>query len=424
MAIDPVVLADLTGVTKRVYSQFFEDLYPLMTPLLAQVKKMNPKRLRYGGDAVYFSVRTDRRGGYVTSSGYLPPGSNAPTAQGSLGITRSYIRQELDGLALAATEASEASFVSLAKKSLDESFYEIQLNQNRILHGNSLGVRAIVTVVTSATQITVNHAYGITGAGPGAAHIAVGDLAVVRTASVVRGRAKITGITPNADGTAVVTLEAPGIAGMVANDLLVTGTDSDDSYGREANGLYAIIDPDSSFAVFEGVDSAVHPRWKSQKRAATGGLVDEVEVMKLGALVKSKGGVDPFMNPDEFLLITSTGILIKYAETLLGQRRFERNYELRGGWKAVECAGLPLIDDPDVPRGKLYLVHIPSLTWVDLRDFGKLKYGDSTAWIQTPGYDGFQCSLRAYWNFGCIVRNTHAVLHTITDTEDYSRVMV
>jgi len=427
--VDPTVLADLTGVTKRVYSKFFEDLYPLLTPLLAQVKKMNPKRMRYGGDAVYFSVRLNRRGNFTTSAGALPRGADAATAQGNLGITRSYIRQELDGLALAATEASEASFVSLAKKSLDETLYEIQLNQNRILHGDGLGVRASVTVVTDTTNITIDHAYGITGAGPGAAHLAPGEFVAVRdiTGATLRGTAVISTITPAAAGTAAI-LFATAIAGMVATDVVVTAsTATDDSWGRESNGLDAIIDPDAGFTNFEGINAATaaNLRWKSQKSDVSGtGTVDEIEIMKLCALVKSKGGVDPLMNPDEFLLITSTGITIQYAEPLLGQRRFERDYELRGGWKATTVAGLPMIDDPDCPRGRLYLIHIPSLTWVDLRNFGKLKYGDSTGWIQVADQDAFACTLRSYWNFGCIVRNTHGVIHGITDTADYSRVMV
>ncbi len=426
MSLDPTVLTDLTGVTKRVYSQFFEDVFPYMTALLAQVKRMNPKRLRYGGENVFFSVRVDRRGGFHTSpGGFLPNGADAPTRMGSAGITRSYIKQELDGLALAATEANEASFVSLAKKSLDETFYEIQLNLNRILHGDSRGVRAVITTVTSATNITVNHMYGVTGAGHGAAHLSIGDQIAVRnsTGATFRGRATIASITPNADGTAAVVLNGAGIAGMAVNDVIVSASDQDDAYGAEANGLLAIIDPSNSFTTFEGINAAQAPRWKSQKRTATGGLVDEFEIMSLLYTIKSKGGIDPAMNPDEYLLITSTGILMSYAEPLLGQRRFERSYELRGGWKALEVAGLPLIDDPDCPRGNLYAVHVPSLAWVDLREFGKLKYGDSTAWIQSQGRDSFECTLRSYWNFICLVRNTHGVLTGITDNAEFSRVM-
>jgi rhodanese-related sulfurtransferase len=427
MPLDPTVLADLSGVSKRVYSRYFEDVFPYMTPLLAQVKRMNPKRLRFGGDAVFFSLRTDRRGGFVTSGGTLPNGGNAKTVQGQLGITRSYIKQELDGLALAATEASEAAFESLAKKSLDESFYEIQLNLNRILHGDSRGVRAVITTVTDNNSLIVNHAYGITGAGPGAAHLAPGEQVVVRDASAafaVLGRAVIASVTPNADGTANVEFVGAGFAGMAAGDVLVAATDTEDSYGLEANGLMSILDPNNTLTSFEGITVADHPRFKAQKMAATGGLIDEVEIMKLLYTIKSKGGVDPSMNPDEFLQICSSGILVQYADTLLGERRFERTYELKGGWKAMEVAGLPLIDDPDMPRGMFDVVHVPSLTWVDLRDFGKLKYGDSTAWVQSQGRDAFECTLRSYWNFGCIVRNTHGCLTGITDTMDFSRVQV
>lgn len=420
--LDPTVLADLTAVTKEVHSQFFEDVFPYMTPFLAQIKRMNPKRLRYGGTKVNFAIRAGRRGGFVTSAaGNLPNGGNAPKLRGEVGITRSYIKQELDGLALAATEANEASYEQLAKMSLDETFYEIQLNLSRILHGDSRGVRAIITVVTDVNNITVNHALGRVDAGPGAAHLAVGDQVAARSSNgiTLRGRALITTLTPNAAGTAAVVLGGAGIAGMVANDILVGATDVDDSYGAEANGMLSIIDPDDALAGFENI---THPLWKAQKRTAENGLVDELEIMKLLYTQKAKGGIDPTMNKDEYLLMCSSGMLIQYASDLLGERRFERNYELKGGWKAMEVAGLPLLDDPDCPRGLLYSIHVPSLAWVDLRQFGKLKYGDSTAWIQSTQKDHFECTLRSYWNLAALVRNTHGVLKGITDTADFSRV--
>jgi hypothetical protein len=62
------------------------------------------------------------------------------------------------------------------------------------------------------------------------------------------------------------------------------------------------------------------------------------------------------------------------------------------------------------------------LIFVDLLDFGELKYQDSSAWQISTTQDIFTATFGAYWNFGTLKRNSHMVISGITDATNYSPV--
>ena len=99
--------SDIDGVLKRVYSGFRESVFPLTTPLLANIKKGTPggpMNMKWGGEGVRFDVVLTRPTGMVASSaGNLPENHVATEKQGSLDIKRLYVRRVIDGLAIYGT---------------------------------------------------------------------------------------------------------------------------------------------------------------------------------------------------------------------------------------------------------------------------------------------------------------------------------
>lgn len=421
-------LQDLTPVLKSVYLPVRKKAFPRLTPLLAQVNKAGPERVKYAGNDLFFTVKLGRRGGFVSSSrGFLPEATSAAERQGRLGIARSYARIQVDGLSSRASEDSRGSYISLAKKMTEDVMEQWQFEQNRILHGDGMGIRAVVVAKGSSTSYTVNAPYGITGAGPGNLHLEIGDTVALHDASaawVVLGKAKITNISLSGD-TATLTFDGDidGAGTAVAGDVLCTAVPTavdtnDSSFGAEPHGLASIVDVEANYATFEGIN---HGRWSAQQISST--TIDETIVMKLLNTIRARGGVDWRTDPKSMLLLTTTGIWQTYGNSLLGLRRFTApEMTLNGGFKAAQVAGAPIIDDPWCPRGRMYAMHTDDLVFIDLMDFGKLSFQDSPQWVRAADRDAFEAVYAAYWNFGCYVRNTHGVIYNITDTDNYSPI--
>jgi hypothetical protein len=421
-------LADLTPVLKNVYLSVRKNAFPKLTPLLSAAKRGGPATVKYAGNDLFFVVKLGRRGGFVASAaGYLPDHVAAVEKQGRLGIARMYATVQVDGLAAKASEDPKGSFISMAKKITEDVMDSWQLEQNRVLHGDSLGIRAVVASRSSSTAVTASAPYGIASSGPGNLHIQVGDVMASLDADgsyALLAKATVSTITLSGD-TATITFGATieGSGTIAANDLLVAcvptaANSTDTSYGAEPHGLKSIVDVEDAFTTFEGINDA---RWIAQKLTST--TVDEGILMKLLNTIRSRGGIDWRANPKSMLLITSTGIWQQYGDSLLGLRRFSApEMELEGGFKGVMVGGATLIDDPWVPRGRVYAIHTPDTIFVDLMDFGKLSYQDAPQWSRASGRDAWEAVFATYWNYGVTRRNTQGVLSGITDTVNYSPV--
>lgn len=435
-AENPLLITDtnVSGALKRVYQAYRANVFPVATPLLAQIEKGKsggPKNMRFGGEGVFWDVVLSRPVGMTASdAGYFPNTANAVEKQATLGIKRTYVSRQIDRLAARGTQSKEAAFVSFVRKILKEALDAARLGQQEILHGDGSGTKAEVTVVNSTTSIDVSKPYGVTGAGQGGLLLDVGMHIAVLDASAsfaVLGRATISAITNSGD-TAVVTLDT-AVVGMAAGDILVACTTSDTSRNAVPNGLINSLNRGGSYASLCGLSSATYARWDSTRMTAGTDTPDaaqpgEMDVFDLILRIKGRSGEDASMKPGEFLFLTTPGVGKKIAETFLGQRQWTMGEKvLKGGYKALEICGIPLITDSWCPAGTVYLIHLPSMTWIDLEDWKPVSFEDAPEWRPISGRDAFEYNLASFWNFGPLVRNAHGQISGYTDTARYSHVM-
>lgn len=436
MADNPLLITntDISGVLKNVYASFRINAFPKLTPLLANVKKGRPggpERMRWGGNGVYWDVLLTRPVGMSGSdAGYFPPTAQVIERQANLGIKRTYVRRQIDALAIAGTSDKEAAFIPLARKIVTEAMDAAQLGQQTVLHGDGTGVLALVTTVNSTTSIAVSSPYGISGAGQGGLlldqnmYVAVYDT----TLGTLRGTATISAIS-NAGDTATLTLDT-AVTGMVTGDKVVTAnTTTDTSANQVPNGLTNIFNRGGSYNSFEGVDAGTYKRWDTVRLVAGTDTPDatqptEMDIWTLIVKVAGVSGKDAGLHADEFLILTTPGVEKALAESFFGQRRWTADDEatLEGGFKAVRISGIPVVRDYWCPAGTLYLIHLPSLTWVDRQDWVKLQYEDSGPWRFLAGRDAYEVNFGSYWNFGALQRNAHGIITGYTDTIRFSHV--
>lgn len=417
---DPQVLTDFTPVLQNVYLPIRKKIFPQNTVLLAQARKLGPEKVTYGGNDLFFDVKVDRRGGFVSSAiGALPAGMVAREKQGRLSVARTYAKVQVDGLAL---KIKKGTYISAAKKIVEDVMDQWELEQERILHGDSLGIRAVVTSgVASATQ-TVDDPYGITDAGPGNLHLVVGETVAFLSpdGATLRGKRVINSITLSGNvATLVVDSSVTTTTGDIVVSAVPAAVDANDtSFGAEPHGLKSIVDVENAFATFEQLND---PRWVATKLVSS--TVDETIVMRLLNTIRARAGVDWRKSPRNMLLLTSTGIWQAYGESLLGLRRFSApEMELKGGFTGVMVANATLIDDPWAPRGRLYAVHGPDTVFIDLMDFGEVAHQGAPTWQRATNFDRWEAVFGAYWNYGALNRASHGVISGITDTVNYSPV--
>jgi len=136
-------------------------------------------------------------------------------------------------------------------------------------------------------------------------------------------------------------------------------------------------------------------------------------------------GKDAQLRPKEFLLMTTPGLGQKLMQSFVAQRRFtagEFGTTIKGGYKAIEICGIPCVTDYYVPAGTIYLLHIPSLSWVDAKDWGFVEFEGAGPWRWLSGRDAFETTYGWYGNLACLARNAHGSITGYTDTARYSHI--
>lgn len=434
----PTIITDseLTGLLKNVYANFREKVQNTVTPLVAQLNKAKeggPKNMRWGGNGVYWDVVLGRpAGGNFSSAGYFGVDTTATEKQANVGVARGYVRRQVDGLALLGTKSKEAAFQSLARKTMEELREASALMMQASFHGAGDGILALVGSVTDTDTIVVTSPYGVSGAGQGTLLLSVGDYIAVLDSSnsdAVLGRAQITQITTVSGANSTLELSA-SIGSMAAADKIVKASASDTSFNAATNGLINITNRGNSYASLHGLTNASYGIWDAIRMVAGTDTPDaaqptESDIWDLIQRVAGFSGKDAMLRPQEFLLMTTPGVGKKLMESFIGQRRFDANQTskvIKGGYKAVEVCGLPLVMDYYVPAGTIYLIHLPSLALVDAKDWGFVEYEGAGPVRWLDGRDAFEMTYGFYGNLAAIQRNAHGSITSYTDTVYYTHV--
>lgn len=437
---NPILITDteLAGNLKNVYSDIRQQLFPISTVLFAQIKKEGPggmRQLKWGGKNVYFDVVANPPVNWGASdAGYLPNSSQQTEVQGNVGIRRFYVTREFDNLAIVGTQSKQSAFLSLKAKITDEIDGAMQLGMQEHVHGNGLGIRAVVSSYSAGppVTVTVTSPYGVTGTGQGGLWLYPGMYIAVldATGATVRGKATVTAVSNSGDN-ATLTLSA-GISGTTGTDIIVAATASDTAYGQYANGLMNITNRGGSYASLHGISSSTVSRWDATRFVAgtdtdDAAVPNEMDIWKLAATIGARSGKRPLSNPEEFLLIGTYGLQQKFIESFLGQRRFNvtagEELTLNGGYKALKLHGMPFVADEYQPAGTVYCVHKPSLAWVDAADWSPVQYENSGAVRFIDGRDAFQTSFKVYFNLMTFQRNAHGSITGYTDTARFTPVV-
>lgn len=445
MPILNITDASFDGNLKQYYQKVREDVFPVITPLFAQFQKFKaggPRNMRWGGKgAVFDVVASDPTGWHFSQGGILPESNFRTEVQGTVGVRRMYIRQQFDKLAVTGTSSKNAAYITLAQKIDEEVRAKFKLGVQEGLHGDGRGVKATVTNVVSnvgaVLTVDIANPYGLSGAGQGALWVQLGAQIAVRdsTGATLRGRGAVTSVAlQTAPDTYRVAITSTGTwTSPGTGDLLISSSATDDSFNATINGLINITNRGGSFADLHGISASSYARWNTTRMVAGTDTprqeqLLESDLVELMMRVAARSGKNAMENPDEFIFVTTPGLKKSFVEAVQGQRQLtlaQTSKTLNGGYAAnASCNGVAILDDPYCPAGTVYLLHTPSLGWVDAQDFGQVEYEGASAWRWVADRDAYETSSSIFFNVATTMRNAHGLITGYTDSFRYSPLAV
>lgn len=446
MPADPILITDseLQGNLKQVYTDIRQSLFPISTVLLAQIKKAGPggmRSVKWGGKDVFFDVVANPPVNWGASdAGYLPQSSQVTEVQGQVRVKRFYVTREFDNLAIVGTQSKQSAFMSLKAKITEEIDGAMQLGMQEHIHGNAKGIRAICNATGTTTSGVFTSPYGVANSGQGGLWLYPGMYVEVLNSagSGSKGKTTITAVSNSGDNV-TLTFSPALTSAPVSTDIVVAATGSDNAFDQYSNGLINITNRGGAYDALHGISPSgavgsnpAVPRWNALNYTAGTDTDDatqpsEMDVWKLAAAVGARSGKRALSTPDEFLTITTYGVQQKLIESFLAQRRFNvtggEELTLNGGYKALKLHNMPVVADEYCPAGTFYMIHKPSLAWVDAADWSPVQYENSGAVRFIDGRDAFQTSFKVYFNLMTFQRNAHGAITGYTDTARFTPVV-
>jgi hypothetical protein len=307
---------------------------------------------------------------------------------------------ELSRYAIKLSNQNEGAFLRLLEGETKGLVKDIRKDVNRQGYGNGTGALAAVTA-DGANTVTVDSVQYLR------VNMRV-DLIDVTNDTVFASNRTLTSV----DGTTkIVTYSGADVTATTNHRLCRTG-----SWKKEINGLGNLI---GNTGTVHGVDStqAINSWHRSTIRAAGGAPFDE----DTGQQVIDEVG--DTTNSEVDFIITSSGIIRRYAAQLKSQKRFNdrQSVTLRGGFTALLFNDMPMIKDADCPKGSMFFINQDALAWVFLpngSDPGKWDWVDEDGAIlsrKADRTDGFEGYLAADHDLAAMERNQ---LGKITGLED------
>lgn len=394
----PQTLATLTPLLKEVYEGGLVEQLNNDTKAYNRLKTNSKSSAKWGGKYVNLPIHVARNSGIGSrnESEALPTAGYQDTREAFIPMKFHYAAVELTGQAIELADKDYQSFAEVLNLEVSSIKKDVSKERNRQYFGNGSGAKAVTTAL-AGQNITVADTKGLDING--VYDVMQGATATVRQAGLV-----VTNINAT---TGVVTVTGT-TTGIVANDIFVrTG-----SYGREWSGLGAII---SDTTVYEQIDPATVPVWKSEVKTAAG-AISELMLIRMADRIYTNGGKTS-------VIWTTLGVQRAYFSLLTSLKRFVGTTKFTGGFSGVafESASqgeIPMIPDIDCPAGTALFVDEKAIT---VYDNGGYKFMDRSGsmWQQkrtaAGKFDAWEATLYEYSELGANRRNTHGMISGITE---------
>ena len=397
------ILTFASEAIKLVYGDLHEQLYN-KTPALQLIESSSANITRNGKEVV-FDTHIGRNQGIGARNvrEKLPTAGAQKYKQAHLYLTNLYGAIEVDGQLFEQAAEDYQAFINVVDMEIQGLKRDLAVDLNRQVYGDGTGTIGVVVAV-SGQVIEVDSVHWFQeGMTLDAVNVADGSKA--------NGAGHLT-VTFIDDANNEITVEGTIGAGVTAGDVLVRASNGTNSYGKEWEGLAAIVDDAS---VLHEIDPAEYPIWKATKESlgtvGTPGTLTELDLINLVQKVDRKGG-------DVDVMLASPGVYNAYWNLLQGFRQFTNTASLTGGQRSFtfEALGKPIrfVSDYAAPKGTLYALSSKEIVLNRKKDWAWMDR-DGSMWSRVADTDAYEARYFQYSQLGTYRRNAHAVLSNIAE---------
>lgn len=411
------------GATITTLGNILKEFY--LPPVVEQLNndvflltRLNPSAEELVGLEAYLPVHTRRSNGI----GQAQEGAALPAA-GSQGYGKAvydliylYGRVEVTGPSIAKTATAAGAFLQSVKSELDGIRNDLKKDLARQVYGSGKGNARVaqcgtttavrVVVLSSPEAVLKGHLYVgmlIDIVDGTYTPITDGTNRYISDVDIVNGTVTIV----NSDG---VTAGNP-VTTSSANYIVRHGnsTTASGGSGLEITGIADIVSTTANTIGKIDSTAAGNGFWKNI--ASTGDpTIDKLNQAFGNVMVAS--GETPTLG------LMSYGVQRFIANLFTANTRYVNEMELKGGYKAVEWRGLPLMGDVDHPFGRYELLVEKHLKVFSPRDWHFMDE-DGLTLRQVSGYDKWEALLTRYINLGTDRRNCQLVNSGVTDATGF-----
>ena len=375
-----VTVESADNVLKSFYLDAIkESIDTKANPFLAMIEK---KSVNVVGKDVRKVVRIGVGGGLMAGSetGDLPTGDSANRIQLVATLKNLYGTIEISDKALRASANDDGAFVNLLNEEMGALYQNAKFNFGRMLFGAGNGYLASVTEA-EGNVVKVMEVHNLVE-GMVVDFYDTSDMPI----ESLQG-CKITNVNHN---TGYVQFAGVNFDDEVDN---VRGIYLHGSKGCELTGLEAIFDTDENIYDVERVD-APNAYMTPIIDNCTGGISDTYMQQMIDQAEEQSGGR---IN----LIICSAGVKRALCKYLREQGITLPTIELKGGFKALDFYGIPLVTDRFCPKKTMYLLNTDDFALHQLCDWKWLEGEDGKILKQVPGKPVYTATLVKYAELMC-----------------------
>lgn len=401
------------GATLTTLSNILKEFYlpPVVEQLNNEVlmlQRLEARDQELFGNRAYLPLHKTRSGGIgaAPENGALPAAGNQGFEKAVYDLKYLYGRVRVTGPAMAKTASEAGAFLKALQSELDGIRNDLKKDLARQVYGDGTAEIAQCGTTTAANDVVLASDEPLR---KGQIYIGmVVDIGTAADADTVAAARNVTdvdisGPTITIDGAAVTTSSSHFVSRAGSRS-------ASDGSSYEIDGLSKLVSASANTVGGIDASAAGNGFWDNQRITSVGAIAQD-DIVQAKNIVRIQGG-------DPSLMIGSFGVQRALYNTFTNSVRFVNTMEFKGGFSAIEVAGLPFVADVDAPFGTIFMLDEKYIKVFSPRDWHFLdEDGHVLKWV--VGYDAWEAALARYLNLGISRRNVQLVMTGVTDTTGY-----
>jgi len=347
--------------------------------LLAQIER-NSKDI--SGTKAKMALKYGVSGGVGnrTEDGDLPTPAARQYQQAEWETKNLYARLQLTDKLMKASRNRKGSFVSQLDAQLEDLLADAKLQLSRQTMGDGTGKLFTVGAAGASNSATVP----VDNVQNLMENMLI-DFITISTGAAVVGATSCRILSIDRDAKTILLDKKVTVAdtemGVVAG-----------SYDLEMTGIAKVFDH-TNFTTIYGIDRSTH-KWFRTNSTNVNGEISEVKIQEGLDDVEIAAG-----DPVNFL-ICSYGVRRAYLYFMSSQKRIVNTIEIKGGFKAPEFNGLPLVADRFMPAETMYGLNTSDWNMFEIGDWDWLSE-DGAVLHRVSNKPVWEAALVKYADMGC-----------------------